>query len=304
MKLLSLAPTRISLFGGGTDLPEFADKYGGFCLNMAINIRQLFEIDNETLPEETRETVFVSTILKEFNAENLHHIQQFGGIINGGLGSSAAAAVCLVGAINKYKNLGISRAGIAEKAWDIEVNKCGLYGGRQDQYCSAFGGINGMEFTKDKVTVVPLSRQFLDKLSGSVVLFHLGFNRKNPKIQEGFRKLSQGQVLCLSQIKKLVTEATPLIGNGDIEAVGHLLHRSWTLKKKSNRGVENLEFEKVYEKAQKLGAWGGKICGAGGGGYCIFMIDPDKRQGLIDGLGIKWIDYDWDFNGLDVRRID
>ena len=64
------------------------------------------------------------------------------------------------------------------------------------------------------------------------------------------------------------------------------------------------EFEKVYKKAQELGVWGGKICGAGGGGYCIFMIDPDKRQSLIDGLGIKWIDYDWDFNGLDVRRID
>ena len=108
----------------------------------------------------------------------------------------------------------------------------------------------------------------------------------------------------MGQIKKLVTEAVPLIGNGDIEAAGRLLHNSWTLKKKSNRGVGNSEFEKVYKKAQELGVWGGKICGAGGGGYCIFMIDPDKRQSLIDGLGIKWIDYDWDFNGLDVRRID
>jgi len=303
MKILSLAPCRISLFGSGTDLPEFADKYGGFCLNMAINIRQEFIISNE-LNYISDHDPFVGKIFDALGELRIGHKQRFDGIITGGIGSSAAATVAIVGAINKMRNLAMTRTDIAELAWKIEVERLGLYGGRQDQYCAAFGGVSGMEFTKDKVVVVSLSRQFLDKLSSSVVLFHLGFNRKNPNIQEGFRKLSQGQVLYLGQIKKLVTEAVPLIGNGDIEAAGHLLHNSWTLKKKSNRGVGNSEFEKVYKKAQELGVWGGKICGAGGGGYCIFMIDPDKRQSLIDGLGIKWIDYDWDFNGLDVRRID
>lgn len=310
MRILSMAPTRISLFGGSTDLPEFASRYGGFCLNMAINIRQeiLLTNDNQIIKYPTNGSEnFYWLILNEFGigkSQTTGFNASFNGEITGGIGSSAAAAVALIGAVNKYKNLGMSRADIAEKAWNIETNKLNLYGGRQDQYCAAFGGVNGMEFRQDQVTVVPLSRNFADKLYPSLVLFHLGFNRKNPRIQEGFKGLTQGQIFYLDKIKKLVTDAIPYIGEGDIEAVGRLLDKSWELKKKSNKGVGSPVFEMIYRKAKKLGAWGGKICGAGGGGYCIFMIDPAKRQNLIDSLGIKWIDYDWDFNGVDVRRID
>lgn len=311
MEIVSQAPCRVSLFGGGTDLPEFSSKYGGFCLNMAINIRQKMEIECDTTEDQFGNLTFpvggnerfYKTIMNEMGvSEREMGIEAvFDGELTGGLGSSAAAAVCLVGTINKYKSLGMSRAGIAERAWEIEVNRLGLYGGRQDQNCAAFGGVNGMEFRGDRVTVLPLDRRFVEELYPSLVLFHLGFNRKDPKIQEGFKNLTQEQVFYLTQIKELVIEATLYIGEGDIEAVGKLLDKSWELKKKSNKGVGNNRFEEVLKRAKDLGVWGGKICGAGSGGYCIFMIDPDKRQKLIDELGIKWVDFDIDWQGLDCR---
>mgnify|MGYP001582043659 FL=1 len=265
---------------------------------MAINIRQEFKLNTDK--ENDFPNGFIATIANHSGLVGQIE-QSFDGIITGGIGSSAAAAVALVGMANKYRNLGMGLGEIAEMAWKVEVDKLGLYGGKQDQYCAAFGGINGMEFRENRVDVVPMSCEFADKLRPSLVLFHLGFNRKDPKIQEGFKKLSQSQIFYLSEIKKLVIEVAPHIGDGDIEAVGKLLHKSWDLKKKSNKGVGNEVFEAVYKKAQNLGAWGGKICGAGGGGYCIFMIDPNKRQGLIDNLGIKWVDFDISWDGLDTR---
>src|SRR3990167_11529617 len=188
MQILSRAPTRISLCGGGTDLPEFADKYGGFCLNMAINIRQEFIITSERSGGVGVRNPFVDKVLRSVGMSKREYVQTFDGIVTGGIGSSAAATVALVGAANRMysapRSSLMKKEEIAETAWKIEVEELGLYGGRQDQYCAAFGGVNGMEFGKDKVTVVPLQRSFIDDLGSSIILFHLGFNRKNPQIQQ------------------------------------------------------------------------------------------------------------------------
>ena len=214
MKIFSQAPCRISLFGGGTDVGEYAQKYGGICINLAINIRQEFRI-----AEKSRETPygkqvgfeFVEKIMKEMGDPDLVYDQTFGGEITGGLGSSASAAVALVGAINKHKDLGMSRAGIAERAWEIETGSLGLFGGKQDQYVATFGGINAMEFT-NKVTIVPLANSFLDHILPGLFLFYTGSNRKSPKIQEGLRTITSHQKYELDRIKKTAVEAVPLIG--------------------------------------------------------------------------------------------
>ena len=310
MRILSLSPTRISLAGGGTDVGEYARKYGGLCINFAINIRQKMEIvcgevedqfGNVTFP--TGATLgFYTTILAEMGvSEREMGIEAvFDGHINGGLGTSASAAVCLIGAINKYKNMGYSREDIAEAAWNIETKRLGLFGGKQDQYASSFGGINAMWF-KNKVEVYPLNRDFIEDVLPGLILFYTGSNRASPKIQEGLKTLSSTQKLELDEIKRIALEAIPAIGSGDIEKVGTLLDESWYHKKRSNRGVSTPEFDELYDKAKKIGVWGGKLIGSGGGGYCIFVIDPSKRQKLIDGLKIEQIDFDVDFNGVDVR---
>ncbi len=304
MRIISSTPCRISIFGGGTDVGEYAQKYGGFCINMAINIRQKVEINDSiighTIPEGASYEFYKNIFSFMDTPLPSGLFCSFDGIIESGLGSSASAAVALVGAVNKYKNLGMTRRDIAEKAWDIEVNAVGLFGGKQDQYVAAFGGINAMRFTNG-VEVVPLRDNFMSKIFPSLVMFYTGSNRKSPTIQEGLRIITLSQRVELDKIKGLAMDAIQPIGSGDIEVVGKLLDKSWACKKRSNNGVSTSEFDQIYDKAKKLGAWGGKLLGAGGGGYCIFIVDPDKRQNLIDNLGIKWVDFDIDFNGLDCR---
>lgn len=299
MTIVSTSPCRVSLFGGGTDVGEYAEKYGGMCINFAINIRQEFLIsDQELLPQ--RDDPFVKKILKSMGGENLYFSQRFNGEINGGLGSSAAASVALVGAVNHYKKLGMTKAGIAERAWEIEVNELSLFGGKQDQYCSVIGGISVMQFT-DKFDFVPLKTTFLYDILPGLVLFHSGFNRTNPKIQEGFKKITPSQKICLDAIKKITVEAIQPLGEGNFAKVGKLMDQSWSLKQNSNEGVADDRFNLIYKKAKELGAYGGKLLGAGGGGYCLFVIDPSKRQSLVENLGLKEIDFSVDYNGLETR---
>lgn len=303
MQVRSTAPTRISLFGGGTDVGEYAEKYGGICLNFAINIRQVFTIDTQStihswLQQDSLD--FINSLITPYRVGEMGIRHDFDGEIESGLGSSAAAAVALVGAVDKIGNLGMPRSEIAEKAWDIEVNKVGLFGGKQDQYCSAFGGVNVMEFKKN-VEVTPLSTAYLSKVFPCLSLFYLGNNRKSPKIQEGLKKITSEQKEHLDKIKSIAFEA--ITNMEDPEKIGHLLNLSWNHKKLSNKGVTNENIDKIYEKAIKLGSWGGKVLGAGSGGHILFISPPDKKIKLEEDLGLKNIDFSICWNGLEVKKI-
>lgn len=296
---------RISLFGGGTDIDSYAKKYGGFCLNMGINLRQQFILDTDnvrtfdsSLPKGADDS-FYETILREMNSTASFETV-CDGIITGGLGSSASAAVALLGAIKKARGEKIILDEIAEKAWEIEVNKLKLFGGKQDQYAAAYGGINAIEFGSN-VSVVQLGQSFIYPVLNSILLFHTGKNRKSSKIQEGYKDLSDNQVKYLDLIKKYAFQALEIIPKGDIEGLGNLLELTWEAKKKSNNGVSNEEIDQLFDKAKELGAFGGKILGAGGGGYCIFVVHPEKQKKFKEKIGLKWIDYSIDWNGLETR---
>lgn len=315
MKILSVAPSRISLFGGGSDLPEYADNYGGVVINMAINLRQkmtlyigddLYEISGPNIIPYLGKHEFNYAILKEFGMDDMHQAKiksEFDGLLEAGLGSSASAAVALIGAINKAKGLGMSLDEIAEKAWDIEVNKLGLYGGKQDQYVAAYGGVNVMQFEKDMVEITPIAKNSIKLLLPSLALFYTGKNRKSTKIQEGFKKLSKDQIWALDNIKRLTLQALDPILTGDFRKVGALLDEAWEYKKMSNKGVTNAEIDKIYTKAKDLGAYGGKCCGSGGGGFMLFIINPKEREEFIKKLGLEWWDFDISMDGLQVRDI-
>jgi len=320
MILCSQAPSRLSLFGGGTDIMPYADKHGGLVINMAINLRQKMKMytDDDTFKYAYKNIFppranpdFYYKIFKEFEGvdggRNTKLECKYDGLLESGLGSSASAAVALVGAINKCNNLGMNLHQIAEKAWDIEVNKIGLYGGKQDQYAAAFGGVNVIEFKKPRVDITPLARGFIEPLLSSLLLFYLGTNRESSTIQEGFKYLSGKQIKALNKIKQLAFDAIEPIGQGDIETVGKLLDESWQMKKKSNKGVDNKLINDVYDKAKKSGAYGGKICGAGGGGFILFCVPPIKRKAFIKDMqkeGLEWWDFTVDWNGLEVRILN
>jgi D-glycero-alpha-D-manno-heptose-7-phosphate kinase len=304
MKLQATAPIRISLFGGGTDLDSYAEKYGGVCINMAINIQQEFELDTEgdgwIIPEMAN-VDFYNSFFREFGIDKIGLIQKFDGFIHGGLGSSASAAVALVAGLSRIKGQELSKQEIAERAWDIEVNKLGLFGGRQDQNCAVFGGFNLMKFGKE-VKVQSFNRGVAEKIAKNILLFDTGIRRKKDNIQEGLKKLNSNQIYALDMMKELASRAYHKIYRGDIKGVGDLLDKTWQFKKKSNK-VTTPEIDKIYDKAKQLGAWGGKLLGSGGGGAMIFIVPTEKQKEFKEKIGLRWIDYSIDWNGVQTRFI-
>jgi D-glycero-alpha-D-manno-heptose-7-phosphate kinase len=310
MRILSIAPSRIGLFGGGTDTPEYAESKGGLVVSMAINLytKTTLYSDGDEYGIENKfpfnaSPDFYYQILDEYGINGMHHSKlrnEFDGLIESGLGSSASAAVALIGAIDRRLKLNLTPEQIAEKAWEIETNKIKHFGGKQDQYAAALGGVNVMEF-KDKVSVVPLAKKFIEPLFPSLVLFHTGIKRKSSETQEGFKKLSQKQIDSLDNVKALAVEAIDYIASGDYKTVGEIMDEAWMYKKESNKGVSTPEIDNLYKKGLKLGAIGGKLMGSGGGGYFLFVVPPDKKQYLIDNMSIEWQDFSVSWNGVETR---
>ena len=294
MKVTSSSPCRIGFFGGGSDVGEYARLHGGVCINLAINIRQKITLDAD-------KQEFLSgdnpVFFKSFTDLNVKH--EFDGEIESGLGSSAALSVALVGATDEIEKTNLNKYQIAEKAWDIEVNKCGLFGGRQDQLASVFGGASLLLF-EDKVYHYALPEKKIDKITPYMALFYLGNKRKSAVIQEGLRKIDGQQKIALDKIKDLAYEGLDAIWDGDIFTLGSLMDESWQEKKKSNKGVSNDFIGDIYLKARKNGALGGKICGSGGGGHMLFITENvEKLKNALSDL--KYIPFEVDWEGLKVE---
>lgn len=303
--IVSISPTRISLFGGGTDLVPYSSQYGGLVISLAINLRQqimLHSISGHDIFPNNADPNFYQQILDHFGVKDVGIYGSFDGLIEAGLGSSASAAVAMVGAIDRLQNRGMSLSDIAESAWEIEVGKIGLFGGKQDQYAAAYGGFNVINF-EDRVTVLPLSREAIERLLPSMVLLYTGDLRHSAVIQEGMRTLDAGQVDKLDRIKKIAIDAIDPINQGDIAKVGYLLDQAWLLKRQSNKGVSNTHIDDIYRKALEAGALGGKLLGSGGGGYMLFIVEPNTKQDFIAKMGLQHWDFSPDFNGLEVRTL-
>lgn len=312
MKIFSVAPCRLGLYGGGTDVSPYSEKYGGMVINMAINIRQemtlytrndIYENPYHKVPIGA-DPKFIYKILDEFGINGIHHsalTSEFEGIIGAGLGSSAACTVALVAACSKALNLGLSREDIAERAWDIETNIIGHYGGKQDHYASAFGGFNLISFYKSGASIQRLNRDTGEKLAEHIVLFDTGVKRKK-NLQDGFKELTPEKIDALDKIKGIVNDASDQILIKDYEALGQLLDEAWRAKKRSN-SVSSPEIDEIYQQGIDCGAWGGKLLGSGGGGYMIFMVDPAERTRFIENMGIKAIDFSIDWNGVETKNM-
>src|SRR3990167_6269710 len=307
----AISPTRISFVGGGTDISPFCDVYGGATLSLAINIRQTFTLftGDEMWQHHGEHIVpygcsldFVYAFRKRFGVDGMHHNKfksESDGGIGGGIGSSAAISVAIVGALAKSQNKIMTKSEIAELAWDVEVNDLKMFGGRQDQYVASYGGLNLFEFT-DKVNVSPFDKKYADSLTPHLVLFHSNLERKDPKIQEGFKKLDGKQIKALHQIKSLVAPAVVAIGEGDVQTLGEILDTAWNYKKQSNKGVSNTRISDIYQYAKSYGAIGGKILGAGGGGCMMFVVKNGQDQFIkrMTQYGMTYMDFSPDFNGV------
>ena len=336
MTIISQAPCRISLVGGGTDVNPFAFKFGGQVLSLAINLYYNVELsprqDNQIfisalnqhrklklsdLPiayHQDPDFDLLYAILNHFRPKfksgfNLSVSTNAQSVL--GLGSSAAAGVAVIQAINHWQNLKLTKAKIANLAYQMEVKELGWSGGKQDQYAASFGGINLITFgPKDKVLVKPinLSPNLLAKLKSHLLLFYLGGKRHSSKQQE---KLIQGMSQedkhqALLRLKASVDQAVISVSKADWNNLGKILDQSWQDKKQSNPAVTNSQIDKLYQLALDQGAFGGKIIGSGAAGHMFFLIPPEKHSSIIKAFAkenVKPVEFEIDFQGVGSHSV-
>jgi len=208
-----------------------------------------------------------------------------------GLGSSSALAVALIEAFRVALDLPLGPYEIARLAFDLERVKLGLAGGRQDQYAAAFGGVNYIEFlTDDRVLVSPLRvpRAYLNEFESSLVICFTGQSRRSEGIiQEQINGLNAMDAQTLASMHALKADATAMreaLLRGQVHDVADILMQSWAAKKQTAKGIATECVDRLFDHGMANGAWGGKVSGAGGGGFLMFCTDPENRYRLISAL--------------------
>ncbi len=318
MIIRSKAPLRLGLAGGGTDVSPYSDIYGGLVLNATINMyayctieeldngkielvatdlheRQVFDIAS-TLPIDgtldLHKGVY-NRIIKDYGLQPLSfRITTYSDAPAGsGLGSSSTMVVCILKAFVEWQNLPMGDYEIARLAYEIERLDLKLSGGKQDQYAAAFGGFNFMEFLpNDMVIVNPLrvKRWIVDELESSIVLYFTGASRSSAVIIDEQRKnTSNGNkeaVEAMHRIKQSAVDMKTALLKGDVTSFARILGKAWEDKKKMAGAISNPMIQEAFDVAMAAGAIAGKVSGAGGGGFIIFVVEPTKRRQVIEAL--------------------
>ena len=338
----SKAPLRLGLAGGGSDVSPYSEMYGGAVLNATID-----QYAYCTIEETDSDTIVLNAadlnIRKRYPSAlslpvdgklDLHKgvynriVQKFGltkplsfkmttwcDVPPGsGLGTSSTMVVAIIKAFTEWLNLPLGDYDTAYLAYQIERIDLDLRGGKQDQYAATFGGFNFIEFSKDeRVIVNPLrmKRWIIDELEASMVLFYTGASRSSDKIireqQENTRKGKKLPVEATHRIKENSYIMKELLLKGEIKEFARTLGKEWENKKKMASSITNKNIEKIYESAMKAGSYGGKVSGAGGGGFMFFLIDPAKKLKLMNTLNKfngKVINFHFSENGCQGWKIN
>ncbi len=323
--IISRSPVRITLGGGGTDLESYYSKYGGFVIAAAID-KYIFISANKRFYDTVRlsysQTEIVNSV-DEIKHQIFRECLKFLGIgnqielvsiadvpANTGLGTSSSFTVSLLNALHAYKRDFVTQKQLAEEACHIEIDILSEPIGKQDQYIAAFGGITCLTFDKNgEVIVEPLriSDEALDQLESSILLFHSGIERSASEIlseQDEKSKKDDPEVIeNLHQIKEIGLETKKALERGDADEFGELLNVHWETKKKRSLKMTDPFIDECYEIARKNGALGGKIIGAGGGGFFMFYCNNSDKPRLYQAMknvGLKPMKFRFDLEGTKI----
>ena len=318
MKIRSKAPFRIGFAGGGTDVSPYSDNYGGAILNATISLYayttiiprtdgkiifkaldrgEILEFDSANkLPISGTLDLQIGVynrVVKEFGLENLSFelITTMDVSSGSGLGTSSTLVVSILGAFVEWFKLPLGEYDIAQLAYDIERVDLKMAGGKQDQYAATFGGVNFMEFHKgNKVIVNPLriKEELLNELQFNLILYYTKTSRESAKIIETQANNAKTKREKPVQAMHLVKEQAFLMKEAllkeELHKIGEILSTGWENKKKMAEGITNKLIDNIYSTAIKAGATGGKISGAGGGGFMIFYSEESKRYKVLKAL--------------------
>jgi D-glycero-alpha-D-manno-heptose-7-phosphate kinase len=329
------APFRLPLGGGGTDLPSYYKEFEGFLITAAINKYMYISINEPAVIDKIKITYSmvemvspneISKIKHDIVRESLKYLKMYYPLeissmadlaAGTGMGSSSAYTVALLKALNQIKRRYVSIEDLAEEACKIEIDLIGKPIGKQDQYASAFGGIIQMDIDNlGDVTVTPLDldQEITFELENRLLMFYTNINRdatsllahQNMKINESKKRLKPDKLNALEamhQIKEIGCEVKKALQLGDIDLFGRLLHKHWSVKKSITTNMSNSQIDNWYDLAMKNGALGGKIMGAGGGGFLLLCVENGRRKHLrktMEDAGLHYMDFKFDWEGVKV----
>lgn len=302
--IITQTPYRVSFAGGGTDLPAFYEHEAGAVLSVGIAHHMYITVSPRFEPS-TR--VAYSKVDIEDDIDNIDHtiarevlrmtglgpnieITMVGDVPAGtGMGSSSSLSVGLLNALYAYKGQVSSPSRLAEKACEIEIDILGKPIGRQDQYAAAYGGVNYIRFNPDHsvdVEPVPCDPAFLHEIERHTLLLYTDQQRDADVILKKQSEGSVSKLTVLRQMRDLAGEMRLTMGgSGDIEAFGALLHQGWELKRSLGFGISNPQVDAWYTSARQAGAFGGKLLGAGGGGFLLVMAPPETHDAIRAATG-------------------
>jgi D-glycero-alpha-D-manno-heptose-7-phosphate kinase len=322
------SPFRLPLGGGGTDLPSYYNKYEGFLITATINKYMFVNINEPALVNKIKIGYSKIEIVELNEIENIQHdivrealkylnirkpleIHSMADLAAGtGMGSSSSYTVALLKGLNTLNSRFISLQDAAEEACKIEIELCKKPIGKQDQYASTFGGINQLNIDKlGNVTVTPIKikQETIYEIENRLMMFYTNINRDtNTIIKEQNNKIITNEDLAaesMHNIKKIGIKIKDSLLNDDIDSFGNLLNEHWLEKKKISKQMSNYDIDRWYDIGMKNGAIGGKIMGAGGGGFLLFCVKNGERQKLRTAMekeGLEYMDFRFDFEGVKV----
>ena len=304
--IISKTPLRMSFVGGGSDLPAFYRKHGGAVVSTAINkfvyvtVNQKFDDRIRLSYSKTEDAKSADKIKHPLVREALQMLGVRGGVEitsiadipakGTGLGSSSSFTVGLLNALHAFANRYASAEKLAEESCAIEIERCGEPIGKQDQYAAAFGGFNLIEFNADdSVSVEPIicQRDTMRQLQENLLVFYTGMTRSASallKTQSASIAANKAKQNAMKKMVKLAHTLRAELQKNNLDAFGQIIHENWELKRSLTTGVSNQAIDDWYTRARKAGAVGGKLLGAGSGGFLMFYAPPGRHEEITKAL--------------------
>lgn len=307
LSAISRTPFRVSFFGGGTDYPAWFRQHGGAVLSIAINkycyiggglLPPFFGIKHRVVWSHIEAVHSMQEILHpavkgclqamDFDDSTGIELFHHGDLpARSGIGSSSSFAVGLINVLSTMRGIKLDARALAEKAIDLEQNKLKENVGCQDQIAGAFGGLNVIEFNRDgsfAVKPIALADARRAEFEKWLMLFYTGSSRIASEFANRVIRSLEANARQMMQLREMVDQGVGMLTSGKLEDFGRLLHEAWMLKRGLAEGTSTNMIDRTYEDARRAGALGGKLLGAGGTGFMVFVVPPDRQQAVREAL--------------------
>ena len=319
--VITQTPFRMSFFGGGTDFKEFYEEHGGsvistsfdkYCYVTVRHLPRFFDYANQitynvierTNSADEIEHPAVREAMKYLDMHELRVVYEADLPARSGLGTSSSFAVGLLNAFYALKGKYVDKRKLADDAIYLERVLCNESGGIQDQIAASFGGFNRIDFDADGYRVRPviISKERKEQLNKNLMLFFTGFSRFSSDIANNQKAATKDKTAQLNEMKQLVDESEKILtSKTDLAEFGKLLNYTWQLKRGITKAISNDSIDALYTKAIDEGAVGGKLLGAGGGGFMLFYVEEDKQEKVREALKqLLYVPFEFETGGTRI----